>query len=54
VVTIAALKDWVTAVFVIAGIMLRLLEEEKFLKADLAGYEECCKKTGFRLIPGVW
>jgi len=50
----AALKDWLPAVLVIFGIVLRLPEEEKFLNVNLPGYAEYCKKTRFRLIPGVW
>lgn len=35
-------------------IMLRLLNEEKVLRAELAGYAEYCEKTRYRLIPYVW
>jgi protein-S-isoprenylcysteine O-methyltransferase Ste14 len=35
-------------------ILLRLLEEEKFLSSNLPGYTEYRQKTRFRLIPGVW
>jgi protein-S-isoprenylcysteine O-methyltransferase Ste14 len=38
----------------IAIIVLRLLEEEKFLVASLPGYGEFRKKTTYRLIPGIW
>ncbi len=48
------LKDRLTRVLVIAGIVLRLPEEEKFLKVNLPGYLECCKKTRFHLIPFGW
>jgi len=51
---LGSLWAFIPAVLVIVGIVLRLLEEEKFLKANLAGYAEYCKKTRFRLIPGVW
>jgi protein-S-isoprenylcysteine O-methyltransferase Ste14 len=38
----------------IAIIVLRLIEEEKFLAARLPGYEDFRKKTAYRLIPGIW
>ncbi len=42
------------AVAVIAGIILRLREEEKFLAEHLPGYREYCLKIRFRLIPFIW
>ena len=38
----------------IAVIIIRLIEEEKFLVLNLAGYDEYQKKVRFRLIPFVW
>jgi len=38
-------------VFVLA---LRLLDEEKYLKASLDGYEEYCRKVRYRLVPYIW
>jgi protein-S-isoprenylcysteine O-methyltransferase Ste14 len=35
-------------------IVLRLLDEEKFLSVNLPGYTEYCQKTRFRLIPFIW
>jgi protein-S-isoprenylcysteine O-methyltransferase Ste14 len=35
-------------------IILRLLNEEKILHQELAGYSEYCQTTRFRLIPLVW
>jgi protein-S-isoprenylcysteine O-methyltransferase Ste14 len=37
-----------------AVIVWRLLDEERFLTAHLAGYAEYCQKTRRRLLPGVW
>lgn len=37
-----------------AVIILRLLDEEKVLSADLPGYEEYRQKVRYRLVPGVW
>jgi protein-S-isoprenylcysteine O-methyltransferase Ste14 len=35
-------------------IILRLLEEEKFLLKNLPGYKEYCQKIRYRLIPSLW
>jgi len=47
---------WGLLVFVpmFVVIVLRLLEEEKFLTKNLPGYEEYQQKTRYRLIPFVW
>jgi protein-S-isoprenylcysteine O-methyltransferase Ste14 len=34
--------------------VVRLLNEEKVLRADLAGYPEYCERTRFRLVPFIW
>ena len=34
--------------------VLRILNEEKVLRAELAGYSEYCGKTRWRILPGVW
>lgn len=34
--------------------VLRILNEEKFLRAELAGYAEYCERTRWRVLPGVW
>lgn len=39
---------------VIAVIVVRLLDEERFLAANLAGYAEYRQKVKFRLVPGLW
>ncbi len=52
-----ALGSWVGVPFalpVMAVIVIRLLEEEKFLAANLSGYEEYRQKVRYRLIPFVW
>jgi len=33
---------------------VRLLDEEKVLRAELPGYTEYCQRTRFRLVPFVW
>jgi len=35
-------------------IVLRLLNEERVLRQELAGYTEYCSQTRFRLLPFVW
>ncbi len=52
-----ALGSWVGVPFalpVMAVIVIRLLEEEKFLSATLKGYAEYRQKVRYRLIPFVW
>jgi protein-S-isoprenylcysteine O-methyltransferase Ste14 len=36
------------------GIVWRLLDEEKFLSANLPGYSEYLGKVRFRLLPAIW
>jgi protein-S-isoprenylcysteine O-methyltransferase Ste14 len=47
---------WGLIMFVasVAGIVWRLLDEERFLSRNLAGYTEYVKKVPYRLIPFVW
>lgn len=42
------------AIGVIFVIVVRLMNEEKFLSANLEGYTEYCNKVHYRLIPYVW
>lgn len=52
-----ALGSWVGvpfAVILILVIALRLIDEEKLLKKDLAGYEAYTQKVRYHLIPFVW
>jgi len=52
-----ALGSWVSIPLplpLIAVIVARLLQEEKFLSANLAGYEEYRHKVRRRLVPFVW
>lgn len=55
--TPVALGSWVgvpCSIPVILVIVARLLEEEKFLKASLRGYQEYCQKVPYHLIPFLW
>lgn len=36
------------------ALVLRILNEEKVLKRELAGYTQYCQKTKYRLVPFVW
>ncbi|HWR25938.1 MAG TPA: isoprenylcysteine carboxylmethyltransferase family protein [Methanosarcina sp.] len=52
-----ALGSWwglVTLIPMTLIIVLRLLDEEKFLLKNLRGYKEYCQKTRYRLIPFIW
>ncbi len=52
-----ALGSWVAVPFAIPLILVivaRLFDEEKFLRANLSGYEEYCHKVHYHLIPHFW
>jgi protein-S-isoprenylcysteine O-methyltransferase Ste14 len=52
-----ALGSWVAVPFaipLILVIVVRLLDEEKFLKANLDGYEEYSQKVRYHLVPFIW
>lgn len=52
-----ALGSWVAAIpapILVAVLILRLLDEEKTLSAELDGYHEYMQKVRCRLIPGIW
>ena len=52
-----ALGSWWGLFFVplfIAGFAWRLLDEEKFLRANLPGYAEYMRKVRYRLLPYIW
>jgi protein-S-isoprenylcysteine O-methyltransferase Ste14 len=52
-----ALGSWWTLPLIVplAGILAwRLLDEERYLRAHLSGYEEYCRRTPYRLAPGLW
>jgi protein-S-isoprenylcysteine O-methyltransferase Ste14 len=55
--TSIALGSWLGVPFAIAlmlTIVVRLLDEEKFLAANLNGYEQYRQTVRYRLIPFVW
>ncbi len=52
-----ALGSWVAifaSLLLILTVAIRLLEEEKFLRVNLSGYEEYRQKVRYRLIPFIW
>ena len=52
-----ALGSWwglIPAALLMAGIVVRLLDEERFLAVNLPGYAEYMRATRFRLVPGIW
>jgi protein-S-isoprenylcysteine O-methyltransferase Ste14 len=52
-----ALGSWVAIPFplpLIGVVVVRLLEEEKYLLANLSGYKDYCQKVRYRLIPYIW
>ena len=52
-----ALGSWVAVPFsipLVLVIAVRLLDEEKFLSANLSGYSDYCQKVRYHLIPYVW
>jgi len=42
------------AAFLPAGLVVRILGEEKILSGELKGYREYCQRVKFRLIPYIW
>jgi protein-S-isoprenylcysteine O-methyltransferase Ste14 len=52
-----ALGSYWALLFVIPGLAVlatRILDEEKALESELAGYDEYEEKVHYRLVPGVW
>ncbi|OHD72012.1 MAG: hypothetical protein A2177_06885 [Spirochaetes bacterium RBG_13_68_11] len=41
------------AVFLVA-VVARTALEDSTLRAELPGYEEYCRRTRYRLVPGIW
>ncbi|CAN5133685.1 isoprenylcysteine carboxylmethyltransferase family protein [soil metagenome] len=52
--TLGSLWGLVPAMALLAGIVIRLLDEEKFLDGNLPGYAEYRARTRFRLVPGIF
>lgn len=44
----------IPALLFVGTVALRTRLEDATLRAELAGYDEYCRKTPYRLVPGVW
>ncbi|HEY2410678.1 MAG TPA: isoprenylcysteine carboxylmethyltransferase family protein [Pirellulaceae bacterium] len=53
-IALGSLWGLVPAALVCAMIVVRLLDEERYLAKNLAGYEEYRRRVRWRLVPGVW
>ena len=51
---LGSITGLIPVIGIILAIILRLLDEEKYLMKNLSGYKEYMEKVRFRLIPGVW
>jgi len=45
---------WCAGALLLATLVWRLLDEERFLGQNLPGYTEYCRRVRYRLLPGVW
>lgn len=45
---------WLGLAVLVPVILARLLEEERFLRANLDGYEAYCQRVRWRLVPGLY
>jgi protein-S-isoprenylcysteine O-methyltransferase Ste14 len=53
-VALGSLWGLIPAALVSAMIVVRLLDEERYLAKNLPGYEEYRRRVRWRLVPGVW
>ena len=53
-VALGSLWAWLPATALVASVVARLIDEERYLIVHLAGYDEYRRRVRFRLIPGVW
>ena len=52
-----ALGSWWALVLIVlslAGLVWRILDEEKLLEKDLPGYTDYSHQVRYRLVPGLW
>ena len=47
-------RGLLVGVAMLPALIWRLLDEERFLKLNLPGYAEYCRKVRYRLVPGTW
>jgi protein-S-isoprenylcysteine O-methyltransferase Ste14 len=51
------LESYAAAIFAlipIALVVIRLTQEERFLRRELPGYSEYASRVPHRLLPGIW
>jgi protein-S-isoprenylcysteine O-methyltransferase Ste14 len=53
-VALGSIWGLIPAVMLCAAIVVRLLDEERYLSVHLAGYEEYRRRVRHRLVPGLW
>jgi protein-S-isoprenylcysteine O-methyltransferase Ste14 len=53
-VALGSVRGLVVSIVLLGGILARLLDEERYLLANLPGYADYCRKVHHRLIPFVW
>lgn len=51
---LASLWGLAVAALLSAGLVVRLLHEERYLRSELPGYAGYCQKVRYRLVPFVW
>jgi protein-S-isoprenylcysteine O-methyltransferase Ste14 len=44
----------IVSFLLIVIIVLRLIDEERYLRSDLAGYDDYCRQVRYGLVPLVW
>lgn len=52
-----ALGSWwalLPALAIVPALVWRLIDQERVLRRDLAGYADYCERVLYRLVPGVW
>jgi protein-S-isoprenylcysteine O-methyltransferase Ste14 len=52
--TLGSVRGLAVSILLLGGIIARLLDEERYLSANLPGYAAYCGKVRYRLIPFVW
>lgn len=51
---LASLWGLAAAALLSAGVVVRLLREEIYLRSELPGYVAYCQKVRYRLVPAIW
>jgi protein-S-isoprenylcysteine O-methyltransferase Ste14 len=51
---LGSVRGLLVTILLLGGIIARLLDEERYLSANLPGYADYCRKVRYRLVPLVW